>query len=130
MAMADHRADGSKAYVGNSSRMPWQEFPGHFRGALSKVLVGEALTGTKRLDFRISHYQPMAWVEDHVHTVQEQIYFVLEGEGILTLDGIEHLMRKHDYTWIPPGVRHSFVACGLEPLVFFVLSSPSQDGAG
>jgi quercetin dioxygenase-like cupin family protein len=116
-----------KAYVGKTARIPWQQFPGHFGGALSKELVSKGLVGTRKLDFRISHYQPMAWVEDHVHAVQEQVYFVLDGEGLLTLDGIEHHLTQHDYVWIPPGVRHSFVACGLAPLIFLVLSAPSDD---
>jgi mannose-6-phosphate isomerase-like protein (cupin superfamily) len=125
--MADSSATGLQPYVGQCARIPWQEFPGHFRGALSKALVSRDLAGARQLDFRISHYQPMAWVEEHVHAVQEQVYFVLDGEGRLTLDGAEHLLRRHDYVWIPPGVRHSFVSCGLEPLIFLVLSSPATD---
>jgi mannose-6-phosphate isomerase-like protein (cupin superfamily) len=120
-------AKKSKAYLGKASLIPWQEFPGHFRGALSKALICEDLVGTRKLDFRISHYQPMAWVEDHVHAVQEQVYFVLDGEGLLALDGGQHLMAKHDYVWIPPGVHHSLVCCGLTPLVFLVLSAPAAD---
>jgi mannose-6-phosphate isomerase-like protein (cupin superfamily) len=117
----------SKAYVGKTALIPWQQFPGHFGGALSKALVSEGLVGTRKLDFRISHYQPMAWVEDHVHATQEQVYFVLDGEGLLTLDGVEHHLGRHEYVWIPPGVRHSFVSCGLSPLIFLVCSSPSDD---
>ena len=97
-----------EAFLRNIASMKWREFPGHFRGALSKELVSRALVGTRRIDFRISHYQPMAHVEEHVHAVQEQVYFVLEGEGLLTLDGVESLLRIHDYVWIPPGIRHSF----------------------
>jgi mannose-6-phosphate isomerase-like protein (cupin superfamily) len=117
----------AKPYIGKTALIPWKEFPGHFRGALSKALVSENLVGTRKLDFRISHYQPMALVEDHVHVVQEQIYFVLDGEGLLTLDGVEHLLTRHEYVWIPPGVRHKFVSCGLSPLIFVVVSSPSDD---
>jgi quercetin dioxygenase-like cupin family protein len=125
--MDDRRQTAANAYVGSVSRMAWQEFPGHFRGALSKELIGERLVGTRRLDFRISHYQPMAWVEEHTHERQEQIYFVLEGEGSLTLDSETHILHRHEYAWIPPGVRHSFVCSGLTPLVFLVLTSPSSD---
>src|SRR5215813_6537981 len=86
-----------RPFVGNISRAKWQEFPGHFRGALSKELVNQGLLGTRRLDVRISHYQPMAWVEEHQHSVQEQVYFVLEVEGLLVLDGVEQVLRAHDY---------------------------------
>jgi len=59
--------------------------------------------------------------------VQEQIYYVLEGEGILTLEKTEHLMHKHDYVYVPPGVRHSFTNTGLDGLVFLVVTTPALD---
>jgi len=118
-----------KAFVGSMNKAKWQQFPGHFGGALSKELVAMAGVGTDKLDFRISHYQPMAYVEEHTHKVQEQVYYVLEGEGLLTLDGEEVLMRPHDYVWVPPGVVHGFTACGVSPLVFFVLTAPADDEA-
>jgi quercetin dioxygenase-like cupin family protein len=117
----------SNAFVENMARVPWQEFPGHFGGALSKMLVGPGNSGSARLDFRISRYAPAAYVAEHAHQVQEQIYYVLEGEGLLTVDGETRLMRPHDYVYLPPGVRHSFTNSGLKSLVFFVVTTPAKD---
>lgn len=119
----------AKAFVEQMARVGWQQYPGHFGGALSKALVGPDNAGSKRLDFRISRYAPMAYVEEHVHKVQEQVYYVLEGEGILTLDGERHLMRPHDYVYVPPGVRHSFTNTGTNGLVFLVVTTPADDQA-
>jgi len=115
------------AFVEKMARIPWQEFPGHFGGALSKALVGPGNSGSSRIDFRISRYAPNAYVAEHVHQVQEQIYYVLEGEGILTLNAAQHLMRTHDYVYVPPGVRHSFTNTGLSGLVFLVVTTPVDD---
>ncbi len=115
------------AFVGKMANVAWREYPGHFGGALSKALVGPLNADSKLLDFRISRYAPMAYVQEHVHKVQEQIYYVLEGEGILTLDGEKHLMRPHDYVYVPPGVRHSFANTGLAGLVFLVVTTPADD---
>lgn len=115
------------AFVEKMARVPWKEFPGHFGGALSKALVAEDNSGSRRIDFRISRYAPAAFVEEHVHAVQEQIYYVLEGEGVLTLDDEAHLMGPHDYVYVPPGVRHSFTNTGLAGLVFLVVTTPAQD---
>ncbi len=123
------KAARAAAFVAQMARVPWQEFPGHFGGALSKALVDPANSGTKRVDFRISSYAPKAYVAEHVHRVQEQIYYVLEGEGVLTLDDASHLMRPHDYVYVPPGVRHGFTNTGLQPLVFFVVTTPASDDA-
>jgi quercetin dioxygenase-like cupin family protein len=117
----------STAMVEQMARIAWREYPGHFGGALSKALVDPANTGTSRIDFRISRYAPAAYVEEHVHAVQEQIYYVLEGEGVLTTDGERHLMRPHDYMYVPPGVRHGFSNTGTGGLVFLVVTTPAED---
>jgi len=115
------------AFVETMARVLWQEYPGHFGGALSKALVDPANSGSRRMDFRISRYAPGAYVAEHVHKVQEQVYYVLEGEGVLTLDDERHLMRPHDYVYVPPGVRHSFTNTGLAGLVFIVVTTPATD---
>ena len=114
-------------FVSNIAEIDWQEFPGHFGSALSKALVRPETCGSRRIDHRISCYQPMAHVAEHVHQVQEQVYHVLEGEGLLTLDDRKVILRRHDYVWVPPGVRHSFTNTGLVPLVFLVVTSPVED---
>lgn len=116
-----------KALVHNMANLLWQQYPGHFGGALSKELAGPATTGSQRLDFRISRYAPMAYVQEHVHQVQEQVYYVLEGEGVITLDDERRLMRANDYVWVPPGVRHSFHNTGTVGLVFLVITTPASD---
>ena len=116
-----------KALVESMANLLWKEYPGHFGGALSKELAGPETTGSQRLDFRISRYAPMAYVQEHVHQVQEQVYYVLEGEGVLTLDDERRLMRAHDFVYVPPGVRHSFHNTGTAGLVFLVITTPAAD---
>lgn len=124
---ATDRPAPPEAFVRNMAEIPWQEYPGHFGGALSKALVRPETCGSRRVDFRISCYQPMAYVQEHVHQVQEQVYHVLEGEGMLTLDDRRVLMRRHDYVFVPPGVRHSITNNGTVPLVFLVVTTPVED---
>jgi quercetin dioxygenase-like cupin family protein len=125
--MSRKRQRRDTAFGEQMARIAWQEFPGHFGGALSKALVSRGNSGSARIDFRISRYAPNAYVAEHVHKVQEQVYYVLEGEGVLTLDGARHLMRPHDYVYVPPGVRHSFTNSGLAGLVFLVVTTPADD---
>jgi len=125
--MTRKRKPRDTAFVEKMARIAWQEFPGHFGGALSKALVGPGNSGSSRIDFRISRYAPSAYVAEHVHKVQEQVYYVLEGEGLLTLNAEQHLMRPHDYVYVPPGVRHSFTNTGTAGLVFLVVTTPADD---
>lgn len=116
-----------RAVIRNIAEEPWQEFPGHHGGALSKALVRPETVGSARLDYRISSYRPMARVEPHAHRVQEQVYHVLEGEGLLEIEGERVVVRRHDVIWLPPGVRHGIENTGLGDLVFLVVTSPVED---
>ncbi len=42
----------------------------------------------------------------HYHKRATELYYVLEGEGTLELDGVEHAMRAGSVAHIPPGVVH------------------------
>jgi mannose-6-phosphate isomerase-like protein (cupin superfamily) len=116
-----------KALIRNIAEVPWKEYPNHFGGALSKPLVQPETAGSTRLDYRISMYQPMAYVALHSHKVQEQIYHVLEGEGLMEIAGKRHVVRRHDVIYLPPGVEHSIANSGLVDLVFLVITSPVSD---
>ena len=128
--MTTSNAMKGKALVEKMANLPWKEYPGHFGGALSKALAAPENTGSSRIDFRISRYAPAAYVGEHVHKIQEQVYYVLEGEGILTLDDDKHLMRPHDYVYVPPGVRHSFTNTGFFRPGFLRVSTPGQHNRG
>jgi mannose-6-phosphate isomerase-like protein (cupin superfamily) len=117
------------ALVRNIAEVPWQQFPGHFGGALSKPLVRPETAASRRIDYRISCYQPMAYVEQHAHRVQEQVYHVLDGEGLMEIDGKRVVVRRHDVIFIPPGVRHGIVNTGLTDLTFIVVTTPIDDEA-
>ncbi|MEH3148678.1 MAG: cupin domain-containing protein [Methylobacterium frigidaeris] len=122
-----HAAAETKAVTRNLAELPWTQYPGHFHHALSKAIVTPATVGSRFFDHRISSYEPGAFVEAHSHEVQEQIYHVLSGEGVLTVDGERRLVRANDVTYIPPGVVHEFHCTGLDPLVFLVITSPPTD---
>jgi len=115
------------ALVRNIAEVPWQEFPGHFGGALSKPLVRPETAGSRLMDYRISTYQPMAYVALHTHKVQEQVYHVLEGEGLMEMDGRRQVVRRHDVIYIPPGVEHGISNTGLTDLTFVVVTTPIDD---
>ncbi|MGE5639223.1 MAG: cupin domain-containing protein [Clostridia bacterium] len=125
--MRGSKAGRKRPFVEKMASLPWHEYPGHFGGALSKALVDGSNSGSTRLDFRISRYAPNAYVQEHAHKVQEQVYYVLEGEGVLTVGKERHVMHTHDYVYLPPGVAHSFVNTGLRELVFFVVTTPAED---
>ena len=119
--------DNRQPSIRNIAETPWRQFPGHFGGALSKPLIMPETIRSKQLDYRISMYQPMAYVERHSHKIQEQVYHVLEGEGLMEIGEGTQVVRKHDVIYLPPGVPHSISNTGLIDLIFIVATSPVSD---
>ena len=59
--------------------------------------------------------QPAAWAHTvdidgaapHYHKRSTELYYVVEGEGTVILDGTEEPVRKGSMVHIPPGVVHA-----------------------
>ena len=59
--------------------------------------------------------EPAAWAhavdidgaKPHYHKIATELYYVLDGDGAVTLNGMEHEVRKGSLLHIPPGVIHS-----------------------
>ena len=115
-----------KAKVMRIEEAFWEQPPAHF-DAFSKMLVHPTNADTRYFDFRLSSYQPKGYAEVHVHEVAENIYYILQGRGIVVLDGEKHLVEPHMVIHIPPGVHHGIFNTGLEDLVFVVVASPPTD---
>ncbi|MDP7019089.1 MAG: cupin domain-containing protein [Pirellulaceae bacterium] len=44
--------------------------------------------------------------KQHYHRRATELYYVLEGGGVVVLDGVEHEVQKGSLVHIPPGVVH------------------------
>ncbi len=117
----------AEAKILNIAEVDWELLPGHHDGAYSKLVFGPETEHGQLIDYRISSYQPKGYVARHAHTVQEQIYHLLEGEGVMEIDGERRVVRRHDVVFIPPGVEHAIRNTGLENLVFLVITVPPKD---
>jgi mannose-6-phosphate isomerase-like protein (cupin superfamily) len=115
------------AMIRPGASVMWEEPPAHYGGAYSKMLVRPEPCGAKALDYRISVYQPKAYVAPHKHRIQEQIYHILDGEGLMEIEGNRTVVRRDDVIFIPPGVEHAIYNTGLTDLRFIVVTSPPDE---
>jgi quercetin dioxygenase-like cupin family protein len=53
-----------------------------------------------------AHAVDIDGAQEHFHRRATELYYVLEGEGSVRLDGVEHEVRKGSIVHIPPGVVH------------------------
>ena len=116
-----------RAGIRAAASVMWDELPAHIGGAYSKLLVRPESCGAKSIDYRISVYQPRAYVEPHRHRIQEQVYHVLDGEGLMEIEGKRTVVRKDDIVFIPPGVEHAIYNSGMTDLRFIVVTSPCEE---
>lgn len=88
-------------------------------------LVGEE-TGAKKVDVHIIVLRPAGPKGPyHIHEHTENIYWVLEGKGLLILEGDEHVLEKDDIIFIPPGTRHSLSSFPDEELRLLEIYAPA-----
>jgi mannose-6-phosphate isomerase-like protein (cupin superfamily) len=118
----------AEARIISAEAVPWSKPAGHVE-AYSKYLVDPDRVATRHFDFRVSLYQPRGYAASHRHEAAEQIYYILRGTALVTLDGTPHVLRAHDLAFIPPGVEHSISNSGFEDLVFVVVTSPPEAGS-
>lgn len=53
-----------------------------------------------------AHAVDIDGAKQHYHKRATELYYVLEGEGSVWLDGVEQAVRKGSIVHIPPGVVH------------------------
>ncbi|WP_108610757.1 cupin domain-containing protein [Aminobacter sp. MSH1] len=119
-------ADQYKATIRRGAEVLWEEPPAHI-GAFSKMLLRPDNADTRLFDFRISSYQPKGFVAPHRHHIQEQIYYILEGEGLMEIDGKREVVQPWTAIFIPPGVEHAIYNTGMVDLKFVVVTTPPDD---
>jgi quercetin dioxygenase-like cupin family protein len=53
-----------------------------------------------------AHAVDIDGAREHYHKRSTELYYVLDGEGVVVLDGSDHPVRKGSLVHIPPGVVH------------------------
>jgi mannose-6-phosphate isomerase-like protein (cupin superfamily) len=64
----------------------------------------------------------------HFHEVSRQFFYVLEGEGTMTFDDHEVILKKGAGLEIPPLVKHQFKNKSSADVHFLVISIPTTRG--
>lgn len=65
--------------------------------------------------------------DEHYHPKAEEIYFILEGEGRMRIDGETRPVQPGDAIAIPPGARHKIWNSGPGTLRFLCCCAPGYE---
>jgi quercetin dioxygenase-like cupin family protein len=70
-----------------------------------RTLFSGDITATDSLTAGVAELEPGGWLGLHRHTPAE-IYFVLEGTGLVTIEGNEHAVQAGSAVYIPGDAEH------------------------
>jgi quercetin dioxygenase-like cupin family protein len=110
-------------------RLPWESWDDPALAARSplrwKLIFSGRRTATEALSFGLAEFPPSAVLPLHHHAPAE-IYHVLDGEGLVEVEGVRHELRAGTSLFIPANARHRTTNIGPEPLRFlFVFPTDS-----
>jgi mannose-6-phosphate isomerase-like protein (cupin superfamily) len=93
-------------------------------GAIYKILdIG--ISGLKNVEIAMCIFRPGETATLHYHKNLEEIYFILEGEGQIELDGMWFPVKAEDCVAIPVGVKHRMKNISNDKtLKFLSINSP------
>jgi quercetin dioxygenase-like cupin family protein len=90
------------------------EIKAHERGGGARTIpLVTSGTGSQSLLNGITEFGPGASIPLHTHNCEESV-MVLEGQAVVEIDGVRHLMGPNDTTWVPAGLPHRFINASNE----------------
>jgi mannose-6-phosphate isomerase-like protein (cupin superfamily) len=90
----------------------------------SYLLVSETTCDAKRLSITLVEMAPGGVQRPHAH-LPEQMYYILEGFGVMTVDGEEKPVAAGDCIFFPSQATHGLVNSGGTTLRYLSAASPS-----
>lgn len=104
--------------IRNSTDVDLETWDDPVRGQVSfRVLISRDRTPTAALYTGLTEMAPGGWLGRHRHTATE-VYHLIEGTGVVVLDGEEHPVTAGSAVFIPGDVEHGIRNTGEGPLRF------------
>ncbi len=97
--------------------------PANHTGTRNTRLVGPLVNGAKYMEIALGEIERNEGSPAHAHPDLEQAVYILEGEAIAGIDGVDHHVRAGDMMFFPARVFHSIKVLS-EKIKLLVIYSP------
>jgi len=94
-------------------------------GAVVRELASPRNSSLTRHSLAEIRHPPGTASQEHFHTEAEEVYFVLDGQGGIRVNGETHAIGPGDVVVIAPGERHKVWQAGEVDLVLLVTCVPA-----
>ena len=98
--------------------------PANHTGTRNYRLVGPRANGAQHMEIVLGDIERNAGALAHAHPDLEQAVYILEGEAIAGIDGVDHHVGPGDLLFFPPRVFHSVTALSERINVLVIYSPP------
>lgn len=92
--------------------------------ALDNTYFRHVLVTGKNTQIVIMHIPPGGEIGEETHDENDQVLYLVSGEGTVYLDGEASDYEAGDIVLVPAGTRHNFVAASDQPLKIITTYSP------
>jgi mannose-6-phosphate isomerase-like protein (cupin superfamily) len=96
-------------------------------GSIIRELLASRNSAIRKQSLAEATVPPGVRTQSHYHPQSEEIYYVLQGEGIMHLAGQSRVIRPGDAVAIPPGQIHSIENVQEVELVFLCCCAPGYE---
>jgi quercetin dioxygenase-like cupin family protein len=97
--------------------------PANHTGTRNYRLVGPKVNGARYMEIALGDIERHEGSPAHAHPDLEQAVYVLEGEAIAGIDGVDHHVQAGDMMFFPAKVYHSIKVLS-ERIKLLVIYSP------
>lgn len=94
-------------------------------GSLIRELMHPQVHGNRCQSLAEATLRPGLTTHSHRHARTEEIYYILQGEALMTVDREEQPLGKGDAVLIPPGSWHCITNTGDGDLIFLCCCAPA-----
>jgi quercetin dioxygenase-like cupin family protein len=112
-------------YIIRASEQPSYS-PANHTGTKNYRLVGPSVNGAKYMEIVLGDIERHEGSPPHAHPDLEQAVYILEGEAIAGINGVDHHVRPGDMMFFPARVFHSIKVLS-ERIKMLVIYSPPFD---
>lgn len=97
--------------------------PGHAGSKVVNKILIDPVTGSQSFMLLWASAEPGSETALHTHPV-EQAYFVLSGELLLQMAGVEHKVDSNTAVLIPPGMEHGLLVVSRKAAKVLTIFAP------
>ncbi len=90
----------------------------------SFLYVSKLTAGSEHLSITVVEVQPKGYQSLHAYD-GEQMYYILEGTGIMTIEEEDQSVKKGECIFIPANAKHGIKNSGTNLLKYLSAASPS-----